>query len=269
MATELREVGEECRTAGFICLPTAKLDNTLGSVESTRGDYQAALDAFLRGYLTSREIGNEWWMGVCATNSSMAHSRLGKYPGAVNWSLIAQKHCRVACPNDWHTVRAIVWEAWSRALLGEHRLAVDAAERAASQSGGWDSVWRSQHIGLAIADVHLMVGNTQEATRIAAETISQTSRLPLSFGEVGRVSRWDFRLSLQAGDATAFDRLERVAQECEKCDLFDQGEILATLVEGSLIAGRDCTDAKKRLEATLRALPEAANVQLLRLGALS
>jgi hypothetical protein len=85
-------------------------------------------------------------------------------------------------------------------------------------------------------------------------------------GDVGRVTRWEFLVSRKAGDSGALDRLASVAQAREKYDMFDQGEVLAVLVEGRRLAGMDCRDAKSKLEEIFKVLPEATNLQLLRLG---
>ncbi len=154
-------------------------------------------------------------------------------------------------------------------MLGEHRKATVAAERAAAQYNASESDWPTQHIGLAIADVLLLAGRFREAAALASETLTRTSRAPLSIGDIGRVTRWEFRISQAVGATEALERLETIAGECEKYDLFDQGEVLGILVEGQRQAGLDYHGARERLEGVLKLLPEATNLQLLRLGARS
>ena len=261
------DLDHERRAAALECSAVGNLSNTRGALATVLGDYEAALVAFGGAYQTYHRLGNGQGMTVAALNQAFTMTRLGQYGSAIVASERTVSLGR-AFGMPMHAFQAECYAAWGHALRGSQHTACAIATRLRSHWYFADSPWITQRNGLLLADSLLLAGARDQAHEVASEALAATSHFALFTGESSRVLRWTFLTSTQRVDHGMLREIEVIKENSPSFDCLDRAEALGVIVQVRRANGLAWGEEREELSAALSRLPEAATLQLRRLGAL-
>ncbi|MFN8645825.1 MAG: AAA family ATPase [Gemmatimonadales bacterium] len=262
----LTSLSAEAQARGIESSAVAALCNTVGAFAVGRAEYEFAIPYVKESNRLYGKLGDHLSACVTCQNLAMSHGRLGQYKLALDWSTrgvtIGQAH-----RGTWQLDLVRHWHAWSLAMLGMTR---DAVQQIGMLRNAWkehDILWVRQRLGFFAADLLLLTGAKTDADALALEVSEDTGIRPLSSGEIGRSARWTYRLRAYLGVHECTRILEDLANNGGELESFDQAELYGSLVLCRERLGLSTETARVELSLALSRLPEPVTTQLLRLEA--
>ncbi len=262
----LSDLSVECERAGVQSSVRFTLENVRGCVNTTGGYYDEALGAFKHAHSTALAIGDDERASFSAANVAMCLGRIGRYEEQRSWS---QRSIGLAPKGSaqWRTFRSQYCLAWSLAMLGENKRALDsinAEQLTPANAPGWII----QASGLLRADIYQLCGEHRAAAQTATAVIETTGVAQCSRASSGGLARWLAITSLRGTcPPGGQESLNGLVQESGELDLIDEAEVLSAWIWLQRQTGRLAeVEVQEKLACCLKRLPDATAVQLYRLG---
>lgn len=267
MQKDMASISAECHKIGRADAAVTRLENVQGMVAMFVGEYQAALEFFSRSLALSARLGDNRTIASIKLNMAVCHGRLGDYRLATDCCIASIDAWRqIEAP--WWSTWARCWHAWTLCMSGQDSKALPLIERGLREVPSISPNWTKQRIGLFIADLLLLTGHKRDADVTAHTTLRDTGFSPLYTGEVGRVSRWTYRLGRQAGLQHLHTALAALSICPGEHDSLDRAELLCSIAGARRDLGLEWLSRKEALSLELSRLPEAVTTQLGRLEAI-
>lgn len=210
--------------AGIANSLLVQLLNGLGVLSVAEGQYDNALDDYLKALAANEHIQNTLWEQCLATNIALCYFRLGDYGSQIAWSTRALES-NARCERPAIHLQALHYLSVGQAMNG---LIGDAF---ASLRKG-DSLAQAlnprglQNWLLQVADIHQIAGDTKHAEAIAAEVVGHSSCKPLrSRRHAGAYARWVAIVGVKRFPGVAAQVLRSLSKRGTSYDWMDRVEI--------------------------------------------
>jgi tetratricopeptide (TPR) repeat protein len=262
----LEEAMKLLGTSNSPTLAHAMLQSGVGAIEAARGNYAAALPAFLKSFETGTRIGSAKLYLQAAANIALSLARLGDYQGGLAWAELALNET-VEISVFAYGLTAAQAALIAYAMLGrdekvEHMIRLGAERFGTVRWPGHAQAWM-----LYSADALSIIGKCTEAQDQARRaTTGENARLYGDFC-VGPYARWIARSSIALNrQLEGHEKLEALLQSLHQYDAIDQAEVLNAKVWLDKKTGHTSLNRVKEMEEHLASLPKAVEDQIARLG---
>jgi DNA-binding SARP family transcriptional activator len=235
---------ELLRTRNAINSTMAMLYCGVGAIHALKGQYEEALAAHLQGVEIAHRVGSERIHALAAANTALAHTRLGHYNAAVQWSEQALAYRSETQPS------AAQAHLLANAMLGRSDAVEESIDRHTPHFRKFHPEGIRQAWDLYCADAYLMLNKRQEAEDIARRTTSIDHRNLLLDSCAGPYARWIAKL--HPNDEATLQQLRQLTERLTEFDALDQLEILIAIIQVErrlkIIHGERITEASLRIK---------------------
>jgi len=262
----LRELTEEATAGGLACTALGRLHSAQGSIRASAGDYEGAVEHYSAARAIYIRLCNPLVQALTEANLSLCYGRIGNYVEQLAWAERAMDNLPAAL-DSWTRIKIAYRAAWALGMLGEVDRALQLIHNAGEHRERESRAWARQAEGVSRADILTILGRNKLALDVAAETIAEFGKKPISHAYAGPVARWVAKLGWNNGElGESIESLDHCWEGLLAYDVIDQAEIASAKVWLEKSRGREWPDGESKLQSLLNELPSAVRSQLSRLG---
>jgi tetratricopeptide (TPR) repeat protein len=248
-----------------ISINAAQVQLGLGAISMVHGEYGKARVFLERGYEIAGRLGNDSLQRHISANLALAHGRLGLYADQLRWaerSLAFEQGFSA----DYTEVLASYCGAFACSFMEQPSKAQDFANSARARITRCLPSWALQAWQLYSADLHLLLGDSAQASSEASRAVAGANRVLLVDSFAGLYCRWTAKLANTPYEVSqALSRVEIFCAGLESYDALDRVEIL--LARTYLLRKRiSDINLPAQLRDQLSRFPSPVADQLSRLG---
>jgi len=248
------QLGSQVLAAKRADSPAARLAMGIGALHAVAGDYVKA-DAALRAALVIAErLENDSLIGQVLTNCSLTALRRAKYADAIRLAERAIE--RLASQSvDSYILRCFEVGSLGHALSGRPADATDWIRRGDRAAATVGVPWARNEWSLGKSDVLWALGRRRQALATAVEPVELSWLGPVDLHQIGQLSRWSVRLSIdRKSPLGALDWVGSAVGDGQ-LDAIDEVELAAASIELETAAyGLASIDASQRYRAARQRL---------------
>ena len=261
----LGQLTEEATGGGLACSALGRLHSAQGSLCASAGNYEGAVKHYSAARTIYARLCNPSVQALTEDNLSLCHGRIGNYGEQLAWAEKAMENLPAGL-DSWTRVKIAYRAAWALGMLGEQDRANGLIHEAGEHRERESRAWARQAEGVSRADVLTILGRNKLAMEVAAETIIESGKMPISHAYAGPVARWVAKIGWKKGEIEeTIESLDQCWQELVAYDVIDQAEIVSAKVWLERRRGNEWSEGEQKLQSLLRELPPAVRRQLTRL----
>jgi tetratricopeptide (TPR) repeat protein len=242
----------------------ASLECGLGANYCALGAYAEAIPHLVAAYDLSCRLGNYHFACQAAANVALCHGRLGDYSMQLFWSARGELH---APDSSGDKMVMEYTAALANAMQGLDREALKFTQDGVALESSYP--WLRQAWRLRRADICRLVGKEKDAFREGELATLAEGMVLHSESFAGPFARWIALLGVTHPESATFrEKLLELTKEVNSFDAIDQVEVLAAAAYLAFHLGLAWEEYHERMNTRLKALPQAVEDQLGRLGIL-